>query len=577
VDGRSVTVYFSNTALENVVDTYYQTRIIQMYAWGPTMSSGVATGSGPVSGESLWKYIGGGDYNLQNGMPLCKYSTSQTTGDVATCVNMVPNEWVTFQVGITLGPKGVDSVGRYVFTNSRIRLWIAREGQPSVLVNDFAPGQLGYFQAWAGSSLYDKKFGKLNIFPYLTDKNATQVHPLCQMWVDEVIISTQQIPDPAPTFQPNPTLALGVNTALNLGAFNPVDPVGDPVGQSAAGLPLFSGIRYDANRHQMVLFGGGHVASNDDAIHRFKLSSGQLTWSREYTSTAASERTFSNYDFTRGCWLAGANGPYPRPASRHTECLLVMDGDQLILHNPIEGNYPNLVGDWSAAPHFSEGSVYYAECNGKRAHYSFLSQTWTFSAADTSGPSLGTWPAACKDPVSGLHLVLGTYGLQTYNPTTQVLTDIVRFGSVFGSTFIHDESGTVVDPATLNINQSLIYFPPDDCFYYLGNLGSVFKLAYNRTTPTSSVITKLTTTGTAPPGSAPEVNRGAYDSANHLIGVGPRNNIFYAFDPVTKNWSSKTIPQSPGSCNYHCIDFNPIDNCYIFISAGLSTWAYRYA
>ena len=54
----------------------------------------------------------------------------------------------------------------------------------------------GYFNLTAGPESENQRYGKVFLQPYMTYKDATQVHPLGQTWYDEVIISTQQLPDP---------------------------------------------------------------------------------------------------------------------------------------------------------------------------------------------------------------------------------------------------------------------------------------------------------------------------------------------------------------------------------------------
>src|SRR5262249_10841247 len=121
----------------------------------------------------------------------CLYSQGLTTPPsyfppTGNCFGYFPNEWMTFQVGITTGPR-VDNE----FTKSRIRLWIAREGKPSELVIDFGPYNLS-----AGPASEDQKYGKVWLRPYHTGKDPAQDHPTAYTWYDELIISTQRIPDP---------------------------------------------------------------------------------------------------------------------------------------------------------------------------------------------------------------------------------------------------------------------------------------------------------------------------------------------------------------------------------------------
>jgi PKD repeat protein len=556
-DGTPVTMYFTNTDLEQVVNTYYQTRIVQMYAYS---SAGMFA---PMN-----EYVGSGDYKLQPAMPDCLYSKAQTTGDVPGCFNFTANEWITLQLGITLGPK---DVGGYHYTASRVRLWAAHEGQPSVLINDWRPTHDdgtpvgGYFPPYAGNPAYDKRYGKVNIFPYLTNKNATQAHATGQMWVDELIVSTKRIADPAAVAVPNAKVSLGPNTAINLGPYAPAVPNGENPGNSQEAT-AYSGMQYDAHRRQMVFFGGGHAASNSDTIMRLPLDT--LTWTAEYSPTPKNAWTFDNYDFTLGAWKSGPGGPYPRPAARHTLDELAVVGDELIVLAKVEGNYANLLGDWSAAPGASQGADHYTNTIGRIAHYNFINKSWTF--APVSMPDTN-FPAVSYDPPSGNVLILGRNGLFVYDPVGKTMA---RALDLLDNVVIHDENGTPVDASALNINQNLVYFPLNGKHYYLGNLGAVFEVTLNRTDVSKSTITKLTTTGTPPSG--PEVGA-AYDSVNNLIGVGPVNNVFYAFNPATKVWTSRTIEGgSPGSVQYHCIDYDPVNNAYIFINTSFDTWAYRY-
>jgi hypothetical protein len=433
---------------------------------------------------------------------------------------------------------------------------------------DFREGIPGYFEVNAGGPVYNQKFGKVNIFPYLTNKDYKQMHPLAQMWVDELIISRNRIADPAATSaSPNRKLTLVANTAVQLGPYSGAAPDGDAP-SNAPNTTAYSGIQYDPTRRQMVFFGGGHAASNSDAVNTFSLDA--LKWSAEYVPTPRSKWTFDNYDFTLGAWKSGPSGPYPRPAARHTEDELAVVGDELIVFAKVEGNYPNLVGDWSKAPAFTQDASHWADTAGRIAHYNFVTKTWSF--APVSIPDTN-WPAVSYDPPSGKVLILGRKGLFAYDPGTKMLT---RALDLIGDDLIHDEDGAPVDASLLNINQSMVYFPPNGKHYYLGNLGTVFEVTLDPSDLTKSKVVKLTTTGAPPPGSAPEVNGAAYDSANQLIGVGPYQNAFYAFNPVTKSWASKAIPQAPGSLAFHCLDYDPVNNAYIFITTDFSTWAYRY-
>jgi hypothetical protein len=137
--------------------------------------------------------FGSDDFKLQNAMPApyCLYSQAHTSPPTTlppagNCFGYFPNEWMTFQVHIQTGPRVNDE-----FTNSFVELWIAREGQPSTLVINWGPYNLS-----AGAAATNQKFGKVWLIPYNTGKDATVSYPVAYTWYDELIISTQQIPDP---------------------------------------------------------------------------------------------------------------------------------------------------------------------------------------------------------------------------------------------------------------------------------------------------------------------------------------------------------------------------------------------
>ena len=68
----------------------------------------------------------------------------------------------------------------------------------------------------------------------------------------------------------------------------------------------------------------------------------------------------------------------------------------------------------------------------------------------------------------------------------------------------------------------------------------------------------------------------AYDSVNHVIGMGPMRGNFYTFDPNSGAWSAtKVAALGNRSTIFHCMDFDAADGVYVFIADDFSTWAYR--
>jgi len=184
-------VYHTCETTEVVVQSYYQYRFPIVY--------NSCTGSGSHGGfAGLYEKGPSYDFQLQNARPgSCTYLQAGKLGATvkapAGCFNWVADEWLTFQIGIKLGPR--DNANND-FLESRVRLWGAREGQPSQLLVDWKPGVPGYFPLAAGPLSENQKFGKIWLLPYMTTKEAAQVHGLAQTWYDDLIISTKQIPDP---------------------------------------------------------------------------------------------------------------------------------------------------------------------------------------------------------------------------------------------------------------------------------------------------------------------------------------------------------------------------------------------
>jgi hypothetical protein len=151
-----------------------------------------STSHGPYDG--LYQPIEGGDYLLQNARPdpYCLYSAGHTDPPsyfppAGNCFGYFAEEWMTFQLGVEIGPRVGDE-----FVGSRILLWMAREGAPAELVIDFAP-----YNLTAGLEADDERYGKIWLLPYNTNKDPTVANPVAYTWYDELIVSRSRIADPA--------------------------------------------------------------------------------------------------------------------------------------------------------------------------------------------------------------------------------------------------------------------------------------------------------------------------------------------------------------------------------------------
>jgi hypothetical protein len=122
---------------------------------------------------------------MQNTMPapFCGYNNVHVNGNgtnapSGNCFIYYPNEWMTFQVGVTCGNRVGDTL-----ENSRVRFWMQRQGQPSAQVIDF-PLTLTV-------PAVDPGYGKFWFMNY----NAHPRNNVWKTWCSELIISRQRIPD----------------------------------------------------------------------------------------------------------------------------------------------------------------------------------------------------------------------------------------------------------------------------------------------------------------------------------------------------------------------------------------------
>jgi len=129
-------------------------------------------GSGMVTNKGIPPYkIQQGDYN-------CWYSQFNPSN----CFFYPANEWLVFSYRITIGNWGKP--------NSTIQAWVARDGEKLRKWIDLANFVLNKD---SDSSSYNS----VTLLPYMAQKNMKVDHPTAYMWFDELIISTEAIPDPA--------------------------------------------------------------------------------------------------------------------------------------------------------------------------------------------------------------------------------------------------------------------------------------------------------------------------------------------------------------------------------------------
>jgi hypothetical protein len=95
------------------------------------------------------------------------------------------DEWLTVTQQATIG-RWATKVGDPA-RSSNYRLWVAREGEPPVLV-------FNHDRNLRAPEAPFVKYGKIWLMPYHTNKDPTEKHPEASMWFDELIVSRGPIP-----------------------------------------------------------------------------------------------------------------------------------------------------------------------------------------------------------------------------------------------------------------------------------------------------------------------------------------------------------------------------------------------
>lgn len=120
--------------------------------------------------------------------------TNPLQANPGTCLGPVADEWMTFKWGITLGSWGLvrmaGAIPQYGFQNSRVRLWMARQGQASEPIYDYT---IGLGTSYVAD--FHRGYGKV----WFTPRGGGEerfAHPAYSQWIDEVIVSRNDIADP---------------------------------------------------------------------------------------------------------------------------------------------------------------------------------------------------------------------------------------------------------------------------------------------------------------------------------------------------------------------------------------------
>jgi hypothetical protein len=140
--------------------------------------------AGTVNGGSQFDLQPGGSNVCWYADPVTGTPLNEAWGD---CEMFWPDEWMTFQIQVTIGQWTTDL--NDPAKSSNIKLWVAREGQPSRLIFDYDLNLHPPEAPFVG-------YGKVWLLPYHTAKDPAEVHPEAYTWYDELIVSRQRIADP---------------------------------------------------------------------------------------------------------------------------------------------------------------------------------------------------------------------------------------------------------------------------------------------------------------------------------------------------------------------------------------------
>lgn len=199
--------------------TYYQHKILQL------MGDWTGTRMGNIQDSCAFHATtsNGPEDALQNARPPTRdvtglsgatctrndtiYHPYPSPGYPPGCFGLVADEWMTWKILVDLTdayreaynyppghPNEGEPTGFYRWANSKVKVWGGREGQPLELIIDWNPNVPGYFPLDAGDR-NDLTFGKITLAQHATGK-ASVDHPPLITWYDELILSTEDIPDP---------------------------------------------------------------------------------------------------------------------------------------------------------------------------------------------------------------------------------------------------------------------------------------------------------------------------------------------------------------------------------------------
>ena len=131
--------------------------------------------------DNLYIELADGDHYLQQGDYRCHRRHPRE----GQCAFYIADQWMTFSFQV--------DVGSYGKPDTRVQGWIGYGEGPLRKFIDYPGLVLNY------SDSPGEGFNQIQLTPYQTDKDPTQVHPVAYTWYDELIISRRAIASPGLT------------------------------------------------------------------------------------------------------------------------------------------------------------------------------------------------------------------------------------------------------------------------------------------------------------------------------------------------------------------------------------------
>jgi hypothetical protein len=300
----------------------------------------------------------------------------------------------------------------------------------------------------------------------------------------------------------------------------------------------------------LLLFGGGHAATAEDVVLRFPIA--ELDWSADYRATPYGAMQEKGGDgkpryLTAGkFWQVPGENPPLRPVARHSYSGFVWSTaiNRMILP----------CGNNGVSYGFTNDTL-----GGNVAEYDPVTRQWE----DTGVPGSRAELAFCEDPVTQNILAMDNTGLHVYDPRAR------RW-----------RPGAGAAAPGMSYAENLVYFPPNDRFYYIGRtfdpvIGAphIWEFALDRatfhpvyTTSSAGRAAAMTTNWRPHPNTSGETGY-AYDSANQLIVGGMQAGLMLAFRPVSDGvgqWLQQTVPGARPT-TFYCHAYVPGKNYHIVV------------